>query len=78
MAVLTGSNNLELSHAFAGEAVPDVTQEVAALGFGSEEVLVIVIGELEVSIDVSAAETQVQDAQFGIVCDREKHLRFKR
>jgi hypothetical protein len=67
---------LELGHAFVGEAVPDVTQEVAALRFRINELLVIVLGELEVSIDIAATEAQIQDALLCIVCGREKHLRF--
>ena len=36
--------------------------------------LVLVLGKLEVPVDIAAAESQVQSAGVGIVCDREKHL----
>jgi hypothetical protein len=39
-----------------------VVEEVAAFGFGCQEELVIVLGELEVSVDIAATETQIEDA----------------
>ena len=50
---------------------------VAPLRFGIYELLVIVLGELEVSIDIAATETEIQDSLLCIVCGREKHLRFE-
>jgi hypothetical protein len=38
----------------------------------------VIFGKLEVLIDIAATESQVQNAGVGIVCDREKHLRFER
>jgi hypothetical protein len=38
--------------------VPDIAEEVAGFGLGAEEVLVIVVGKLEVSIDVPALKPE--------------------
>src|SRR5690348_5526751 len=77
-AVLTWSSDSKLGHSFIGEAVPDAAEEVPAFGFGTQELLVIVVRKSEVSVDIAATESQVQSALVGVVCHREKHLRFKR
>ena len=58
---------LELGKALVTEAIPDVTQKIAASRLGVEELLVLIVGELEVAVDIAASETQVQDAALGVV-----------
>ena len=56
------------------EAVADIAEEVAAFGFGAQEMLVIIVGKLEVSIDVAALKPQVQHALSRVVGDRDEHF----
>lgn len=46
-----------LGHEFKAEAVPDVTAEVAAVRLSVEERLIMIGGELEIPVDVTASET---------------------
>ena len=56
-----------------------MTQEEAAMRLGIEEGLVLSVGELEVSIDVSGlTKSQVKNLPVRIVSDRSEHFRFKR
>jgi hypothetical protein len=57
----------ELGQALVAEAVPDVVKEVAAMRFGIEELSVLVLWEVEVSVDIAASETQVQDVALSVV-----------
>jgi len=42
------------------EAISDVTEEVAAFGFGLEELLVLIGGESEIAINFAAVEAKVK------------------
>ena len=42
-------------------AIPDVTEEVAAFGFGLEELFVLIGGECEVAINFAAVEAEVKN-----------------
>ena len=41
--------------------IANTAQEVAALGFGMEELLILLLGKFEVAIDLADPEAQVQD-----------------
>jgi hypothetical protein len=45
-----------------------MAQEVAATGFGIEELPILLLRKLEVAIDVAGSEAQVEDVCAGIIC----------
>jgi hypothetical protein len=62
---------------FVGELVPNVVEEVLALGFGSEELPVLVGGEGEVTVNLAAVESQVESPPRPIIRSGGQELRFK-
>jgi hypothetical protein len=47
--------------------IPNIAQEVAASRFGIQKLPILLLGILEVAIDLSAPEAQVEDVLPGIV-----------
>src|ERR1700709_509336 len=54
-----------------------MAEDVAAFGFGIEEVLILLGGEPKVAINFAAPEAQVQCLLFGVICRRGEQFRFK-
>jgi hypothetical protein len=71
------SGGLELSQSFVAELVANTFQEVAAAGFGIEKLPILLLGKLEVAINLAAPEAQVQDVLAGIVADEASSLDSK-
>jgi hypothetical protein len=55
-----------------------VSEEKAAFGLRTEEGQIVVVREVEVAIDITALESQVEDLVVGVVRNRREHLRFQR
>src|SRR5580704_9220528 len=62
---------------FVGELVPNVVEEVLALGFGVEERLMLVCWKGEVAVDLSAMESQVKSATWPIIGCSGQQLRLQ-
>jgi hypothetical protein len=48
---LDGSDGLELSEASVAELIPNIVQEMVAVRFGIEELLILLLRKLEVAIN---------------------------
>src|SRR5262249_22740197 len=59
------------------ELIPNVAEEVLALGFGVEKFLVLFGGKGEVTIDLAAVEAQVEDASRRFVGLGRQEFRFQ-
>jgi hypothetical protein len=59
-----------------GEAISDVTEEVAAFGFGLEELVILIGGEGEVAINFAAVEAEVKNPARHDVCRGSQELGF--
>jgi hypothetical protein len=58
------------------KAISDVTEEVAAFGFGLEELLVLIGGEGEVAIKFTAVEAEIKNPARCNVCSGSQELGF--
>ena len=58
--------------------ISDVAEEVAAFGFGLEELLVLISGEGEVAINFAAVEAEIKNPAGCDVCRGSQELRFDR
>ena len=74
---MISSGRLNDEGEFVGELVPNVAEEVLALGFGVEELLVLVCGEGEVAVNLAALEAQVKDAPRHLVGLGRQEFRVK-
>ena len=59
-----------------GKAISDVTEEVAAFGFGLDELLILISREGEVAINFSAVEAEVKNPAGCNVCRGSQELGF--
>jgi hypothetical protein len=57
--------------------IPDVAEEVLALGFGVEKLLVLFGRESEVTVNLPAVEAEVKDAPWRLVGFGGQELRFQ-
>jgi hypothetical protein len=69
---------LTAGEAFVGELIPNVAEEVLALGFGVEKLLILFGGEGKVTIDFSAVEAQVKLPPRRVIGRSGQKLRFQR
>jgi hypothetical protein len=56
---LNGGGSLTARETFVGELVSNVGKEIAAVGFGVEELLVLFDGKGEIAVDSAAMEAEV-------------------
>ena len=58
------------------KTIPDMTEEVTAFGFGLDELLVLIGGEGEIAISVTAVEAEVKHPARCNVCRGSQELGF--
>src|SRR5579871_5377967 len=56
------------AHALVTEAPPNVTPEISAFGICRQKLLILPLGNIEIAIDLAAAEQQVQQSLVLGVC----------